>query len=331
VVWENDRATNNIPIIELNERVPKVLLQRYEELMNSAAFIACENSIQTVQELTWTSWKERLMAERLLRKTKTVERYLQQNNYHWEETFWWLLARAFGMKVNGDAFEAVARSIPFNLLAKHKQQIHQLEALLLGQAGLLDSKFEEEYPRLLRKEYYFQKSKHHLHPSPIPVLFLRMRPGNFPTIRLVQLAMLVHESAHLFSKIKDADSLKSVKQWLDVTANDYWHYHYRFDELSPFKEKKLGPVIIDGIIINTIAPMLFAYGSYNREQKYKDKVMEWLSGIPPEINSITRGFLSIGVENKNAYDSQALLELKYEYCDKKRCLDCSAGNSILRS
>ena len=330
VVWENDTTSNNIPVIELRERVPKILLQRYEELMNSPAFIACEKSIQTVQDITWKSWKERLLAERLLRKAKAVDDYLLQNNYHWEETFWWLLARSFGMKVNADAFEAIARSIPLTILAKQKHQIHQLEALLLGQAGLLDNKFEEDYPKLLRKEYYFQKSKHKLKPSPVPVLFLRMRPGNFPTIRLVQLAKLVHESAHLFSKIKDADSLEDVKQWLDVTANDYWHYHYRFDELSSFKEKKLGIFMVDNIIINTVVPALFAYGSYYGEQKYKDKALQWLGESASENNSITRGFHSIGIENKNAYDSQALIELKNEYCDKKRCLDCSAGNSILR-
>ena len=330
VVWENDTTSNNIPVIELRERVPKILLQRYEELMNSPAFIACEKSIQTVQDITWKSWKERLLAERLLRKAKAVDDYLLQNNYHWEETFWWLLARSFGMKVNADAFEAIARSIPLTILAKQKHQIHQLEALLLGQTGLLDNKFEEDYPKLLRKEYYFQKSKHKLKPSPVPVLFLRMRPGNFPTIRLVQLAKLVHESAHLFSKIKDADSLEDVKQWLDVTANDYWHYHYRFDELSSFKEKKLGIFMVDNIIINTVVPALFAYGSYYGEQKYKDKALQWLGESASENNSITRGFHSIGIENKNAYDSQALIELKNEYCDKKRCLDCSAGNSILR-
>jgi hypothetical protein len=330
VVWENDTISNNIPVVELKERVPKMLLQRYEELMNSPSFVACEKSIQTVPDITWKSWKERLLAERLLRKAKAVDEYLLQNNYHWEETFWWLLARSFGMKVNADAFEAIARSIPLTILAKQKQQIHQLEALLLGQAGLLDNKFEEDYPKLLRKEYYFQKSKHKLRPCPVPVLFLRMRPGNFPTIRLVQLAKLVHESAHLFSKIKDAGAIEDVKRWLDVTANDYWHYHYRFDEPSAFKEKKLGPVMIDNIVINTVVPVLFAYGNYHGEQKYKDKALQWLGESASENNSITRGFHSIGIENKNGYDSQALIELKNEYCDKKRCLDCSAGNSILR-
>jgi hypothetical protein len=331
VVWENDTTTNQVPVVELKNRISKILLQRYEELMNSSAFIACEKSIHTVRDITWKSWKERLLAERLLRKAKVVETYLQQNNYHWEETFWWLLARNFGMKVNTDAFEAVARSIPLNILSKQKNQIHQLEALFLGQAGLLEDKFEEDYPRLLQREYDFQKSKHKLHPAPVPLLFLRMRPGNFPTIRLAQLAMLVHDSAHLFSKIKDANSIKDVKQWFDVTANDYWHYHYRFDETSAFKKKKLGETMIDNIIINTVVPVLFGYGNYHSEQKYKDKALQWLEETAAESNSITKGFQKIGIENKNGYDSQGLIELKTQYCDKKMCLDCGVGNYLLKN
>ncbi len=146
-----------------------------------------------------------------------LKHILQQNNYHWEETFWWLLARNFGMKVNADAFEAMARIISINILAKHKNQIHQLEALLLGQAGLLDKnpdsyRDKDDYPLLLKKEYKFLKKKYNLKPIHQPVHFLRMRPGNFPTIRLAQLAMLIHESAHLFSKIKEAGSVKDCQQ-----------------------------------------------------------------------------------------------------------------------
>jgi len=335
VVWEEDAAPDevayNIPVLELKNRVSKILLQRYEELMNSSSFIPCKKSIHTVRDITWKSWKDRLLAERLMRKAKTAETFLQQNNYHWEETFWWMLARNFGMKVNADAFEAMARSIPINVLAKHKSQIHQLEALLFGQAGLLDGKFTEDYPKLLQREYKFLKEKYKLKPIHQPVHFLRMRPGNFPTIRLAQLAALITESAHLFSKIKDAKTVKELSNWFDITANDYWHYHYRFDETAAFKKKKLGAAIIDNIIINTIAPVLFAYGSYHDEQKYKDKTLKWLEQTAAESNSITKGFQQLDIENKNAFDSQALIELKNEYCNKKRCLDCGVGNAILKS
>jgi len=332
VVWENDFDKEyTVPVLELKERVSKILLERYEDLMNAMGFIACENSIHTVRDITWNSWKERLLAERLIRKSKTVEFYLGQSGYHWEETFWWLLARNFGIKLNADTFQEVAKAIPLGIIARHKNQIHQLEALLLGTAGLLKDKFDEDYPRMLQKEYRFYKNKYGLKQINSPVYFLRMRPGNFPTIRLAQLAMLVHDSAHLFSKIKESVSVSDMKKWFDVTANDYWHYHYRFDETSSFKKKRLGSDMIDNIIINTIIPMLFAYGSYHKEEKYKQKALRWLEETSPEINSITKGFQQLKTENKSAFDSQALIELKNEYCNKKRCLDCAVGNAILKS
>jgi hypothetical protein len=331
VVWEDDGYASESPVLELKGRVSKILLERYEELMNSKSFIPCENSINTVRDITWESWKDRLLAERLLRKSSTAEIFLKQNNFHWEETFWWLLARNFGIKVNADAFETIARSISINILAKHKTQIHQLEALLLGQAGLLEGKFTDDYPVLLQKEYKFLKAKYSLKSVSVPVFFLRMRPGNFPTVRLAQLAMLVQDSSHLFSKIKEAKTTKEVKAWLDVTANDYWHYHYKFDEASAFRKKKLGTAMVDNIIINTICPVLFAYGNYHDENKYKEKALKWLEETAAEKNNITKGFQKLGIENRNAFDSQALIELMNEYCSKKRCLECGVGNALLKA
>ncbi|MGB3008611.1 MAG: DUF2851 family protein [Chitinophagaceae bacterium] len=192
VVWEDDGTKDAIPVLELRDRVSKILLQRYEELMKASSYIPCEKGIGAIRDITWKSWKDRLLAERLQRKTLAVEKFLSVNNFHWEETFWWMLARNFGIKVNADSFEAIARSIPINVLAKQKHQIHQLEALLLGQAGLLEENFKDDYPELLKREYKFLQTKYQLKPVSIPLHFLRMRPGNFPTIRLAQLAMLVH-------------------------------------------------------------------------------------------------------------------------------------------
>lgn len=330
VVWDNDMDDGySVATLELKERVPKMLLDRYADLMNTTAFIPCGNSIHSVKDITWKSWKERLLAERLIRKSINVQLSLATLNYHWEETFWRLVARNFGIKVNADAFEAIANSIPLTILSKHKNQIHQLEALLLGQAGLLNGKFQERYPQMLQKEYRFYKKKYGLQQITNPVFFLRMRPGNFPTIRLAQLAMLIYESAHLFSKIKDAGSVGEIRKWFEVTANDYWHYHYHFDETSPFKKKKLGSDMIDNIVINTIVPVLFAYGTYLNEEKYKQKALRWLGDTAAESNAITKGFAELSISNNAAFDSQALIELKNEYCDKKRCLDCAVGNAIL--
>ena len=331
VVWQND-ASLQLPFstLMLLDKVSKLLLNKYDELMKGDSFIPCEKNIHQINELTWQSWKERILVERLENKTRTIFDYLQRNNNHWEETFWWLLAKNFGVKLNTNAFEKIAQSVSINILAKHKDQIHQTEAVLFGQAGLLDADFTEDYPKLLQREYQFLKKKYSLQKIEGSMIFLRMRPSNFPTVRLAQLAMLVHNSLHLFSKIKDATNVKNIKALLNVTANDYWHYHYVFDEQSAFKKKKLGEQMIDNILINTVIPILFAYGHYHNENIYKDKAMQWLEDITAEKNSITNGFTALHIANKTAFDSQALIQLKNEYCNKKRCLDCSVGNKLIR-
>jgi hypothetical protein len=333
VVFEDDTKTNasSVPVLELQSRISTVLLQRYHYLMQAGTFISCANSIAGVKEITWTAWKERLLAERLTRKSNLVFDFLKKNNYHWEETFWWVLARNFGMKVNSDAFEAIAQSIPVTTLAKHKNQIHQLEALLLGQAGLLDGTFNDDYPRLLQREYSFLKKKYNLKPTHIRVQSLRMRPGNFPAIRLAQLAILIQHSAHLFSRILETENVLEIKKLFEVTANDYWHYHYTIDELSGFKKKTIGKEMMENVVINSIVPMLFAYGLHHKEEKYKAKALNWLEATAAERNAVTKGFSALQLANKTAYDSQAYIELKTHYCDQKHCLQCAVGNALLKS
>lgn len=332
VVWEDDlKGPGSIPIFELKNRVSKLLLHKYDDLMNNSSFIPCEKSINKVKNITLQNWKDRLLAERLMRKAALAESFLVQTKQHWAEIFWWMLARNFGMKINADAFEQLAKSLPINLFAKHKNNQMQIEAMLMGQSGLLNKEYKDDYPRQLQSEYKFLKSKYKLKGIMIPLNFLRTRPGNFPTIRLAQLAMLIDKSVHLFSRIKDADSLADVQSWFQTGTSGYWDEHYQFDELSVFKKKKTGKSFIDNILINTIVPVLFAYGDFNKEQVYKDKALQWLENINAEKNKITNGFVQLGLKNNNAFDSQALLQLKTEYCEKKRCLDCGVGNAILKS
>jgi hypothetical protein len=332
VVWDDD-VELSLPFstLVLQDKVSKILLGRYEDLMNATSFIPCEKMIQQVTDITWIAWKERLLVERLQAKTRVISGFLNSNNNHWEQTMWWLLAKNFGIKLNSAAFETIARSIPIGILARHKNQLHQLEALFFGQAGLLDGSFEEDYPKLLQREYRFLDKKYNLPKTKINLAFLRMRPSNFPTVRLAQLAMLVHNSLHLFSRIKESTKLDEVRRLLAVTANDYWHYHYVFDETSAFKKKTLGLQMINNILINTVAPVLFAYGLHQDENVYKDKALRWLEETVAEKNSITRGFASLQLPVKNAFHSQAYIQLKNEYCNKKRCLDCAVGNKLLRS
>lgn len=330
VVWEHDGDVNDLPVVELKDRISSLLLQRYQSLLQSTAFIPCGKKIGSLQDIAWQSWKDRLLTERLLRKTAMTDIFLQQNNFHWEETFWWLLARSFGSHLNADFFESVARSIPLAILSRHKNQLHQLEALLLGQAGLLNEKCGEDYAVLLQREYQFLQRKYQLRPVHGQPLFLRMRPVNFPTIRLAQLAMLIHQTSHLFTRVKEAEQVKDIRRWLDVTANDYWHYHYRLGEPASFRPKKLGAAMVHSIIINTIIPIVFAYGHYHKEEHLRQRALQWLDDLPAETNAIIQGYREAGLQANTARDTQALLELKAQYCNQRRCLDCSVGNALLR-
>jgi hypothetical protein len=332
VVWENDKnLVANFPTLELKSRVSNLLLEKYEALMNTQIFIPCQEQIQSISKITFVAWKERLLVERLQEKAAYVSVLLQKNNQHWEGIFWQMLAKNFGIKINSDAFENMAASISINILAKHKNQLHQLEAMLMGQCGLLENSFTDDYAIMLQKEYRFLKQKYSFTPVHIPIHFLRMRPANFPTVRLAQLAALVHESNHLFSKVKDAEDIKDVEKMFNVTANDYWHYHYSFDEATSYKKKNLGKQMTQNIIVNTVLPVLYTYGWYNNNELYKAKALKWAEQLQPEKNNITKGFEVLGIANKSAYDSQALIQLKNKYCNEKRCLECAVGNKILKS
>ena len=334
VVWCHDKEIENgagfrLATLELQSRVSKLLLQKFSDLMQNVSFIPCENQIAEITNLVMQGWLQRLNVERLEQRSKVILELFHQSNNHWEETLWISIAKNFGLPVNSEGFEKIARSIPLNILVKHKDHVIQLEALLFGQAGLLDQSFNEKYPAMLRKEYLFYQKKYGLEKIDQELYFLRMRPSNFPSIRLAQLAMLIHLSSHLFMQLIECSSIKEVRQLLEVSANDYWHYHYSFNTVGAFKEKHLGTGMINSILINTVIPVLFAYGLLHDEHSYKDRALQWLEEIASEKNSITRGFERIGLKNRNAADSQALIQLKKSYCNKKRCLDCAVGCAVL--
>jgi Protein of unknown function (DUF2851) len=331
VVWQHDSTVKlPFPTLVLADRVPKILLKRYAELMKHTHFIPCGKRIGEVNELVWKTWKASLLAGRLQSKADKALQLLKQKNFHWEDTFWQMIAHNFGARQNSAAFEAIAQTISINILAKHKNQIQQVEALLLWQAGLLENDFTETYPQLLKKEYHFLKKKYKLLQPPLQLQYLRMRPANFPTVRLAQMAMLIHNSLHLFSKILETEELAVIKKLLTVTANDYWHYHYTLDDPTGYKIKKLGMQMTENIIINTIAPMLFAYGAYHANDFQKEKAIAWLEQIKAEKNTLVKGFDALGIKAHNAFDTQALVELKNKYCAAKRCLDCAVGNTLLK-
>lgn len=335
VVWNNDKQiiTNqsSISTLELKNIVAKILLDRYQNLMQANKGIACKKFLPVLNSLQWLAFKESLVAERLEEKSKKIVQLLTQNKQHWEEVFWWLLAANFGNKINKDCFQEIAQTIQVNVLAKHKNQLQQLEALLFGQANLLNSAIEDDYYILLQKEYKFLQHKYQLKKVNYSVLFHRLRPANFPTIRLAQLAKLISNSSHLFSKILVIDKLTELKFLFQVTANDYWHYHFNFSEKSAYQPKSLGNQMIENIIINTVVPMLFAYGLYNKEEHYKTKAIEWLQALSPEKNSVITEWKNTEITAQTAFDTQALLQLNKFYCTKLNCLSCAVGVKILRA
>lgn len=331
VVWENDHPgiLPDIPCFELKNRIPLSVMKKFESLLEQGGNIPCRAQLKSVPEAVWENWKEELLIRRLNNRARQIKSLLLKNNFHWEETFWWLIARGFGYSANAVAFESIAQSIPFATLLRHRSVLVQIEALLLGQAGLLNKRFKDEYPQMLQKEYQFYRKKYNLPQNVTQVHFLRMRPVNFPTVRLSQLSVLFHENINLFQTIKDENDLQKVEKLFLVTANDYWHYHYNLDDTSLFKPKTLGKTMISLLIINAVIPFLYTYGIVNQHQEAIDKSLKWIKKQPAERNSILLQFNEMGVFASNAAESQALIELKTEFCDQLKCLDCAIGKSIL--
>ncbi len=335
-VFEADDEIKNssgklIPCLEMKGKFnPKIYLN-YSSLMNSATWIPCERQLKSVDSFTITSWLERLAIERIQTKTDAIKSALLQNQNNWEETFYQFLSRNFGTKVNAEPFEWLAKSLPVNILAKHKNNLLQLESLLFGTAGLLEDNFSEPYPLQLKKEFAFLKKKYSLSPMDKSLWkFLRLRPVNFPTVRIAQLASLIFQSSHLFSKIIETKSLKEIEKLFSVSPSEFWLIHFTFKKQSPAKQKALGKNFIHLLTINTIIPFIFIYGKWKDEEKYVSYALELLEEIPSEKNAILSRWKEAGIKSTNALTSQSLLQLKNNYCNKRRCLECAIGNKLLR-
>lgn len=332
VVWEHDKELHlEFPTIELKSRVPGLLMKKYQAIMNQQTFIPCEEIINMVKPITISKWKERMLIERLQEKAQNTISLLVKAKGNWDELCWWMLARNFGGNVNAASFESIASSIPITIIHKNADSLFTIEALLFGQSGLLNRKFGDEHPIDLFKEYLHLKRKYALKQPPIQLHFLRMRPANFPTIRLAQLASCIFNERKWFTKIIEEENLNTLKMIYDYDISEYWKTHYRFDTASLYKSKKLGNQTINNILINTAVMLCYAYGYYHSIEKLKTKAIRWLQEIPPEDNRMINGFEILGISNQNAADSQALIYMRNNFCLKKRCLDCAIGNEIFRN
>ncbi len=335
VVYENDREIRlpngePLPCLELKGRINKSIIENYTALLQAKTWIPCADNQRPISDLALSSWYERVLVERLARKTANINLELSKTENDWEEVFYRKLARNFGFKVNGEIFERLANSLPHRLLMKHKDKLHDLEALLLGQAGLL-ADVEDDYGKALRETYTFLSRKYDLTPLDRHLWkFMRLRPANFPTIRIAQFAILLFKSSHLFSKMLAAKNYREIAHLFSSDVSPYWKTHYAFDKPSPKRTKKLGASSIQLLVINTVVPFLFLYGYQQKNDKFKDKALRLLEEIKPEHNKITKGFVLLDFPCRSAFDSQALIELKHNYCDRKQCLSCAIGNSILK-
>lgn len=335
VVWEHDTdvfSPNNIeiPVVELRDFVKQELLHSYKNLIAQKSWIYCENQIQEVNAFVVSNWQERLFFERLERKSQSVVDNLVMTQNDWEAVLFLLLARNFGLNTNGVSFLKIAQSIPFSVIRKESSDLQNLEALFFGIAGLLDHNKEDTYYKDLQFRYYYLLQKYAIEKVNIaPLQFFKHRPDNFPTIRLSQLASLYHQEKQLFSKITNEFSLPLLYERFAVAASAYWQTHYQFDKISPKKSKKLTKSFIDLLLINTIIPIQFAYAK-NQGKEIVEELITVMQSLDPEKNAIVDKFKSIGISVKNAFEAQTLLQLKAEYCNKSRCLECAIGSELLK-
>lgn len=337
VVLKNDVAVKRmdgtvIPTLTLQNKIEPALALKWQSMQENRDWIPCEKSIEKVNDFTWFNWKNRLLIERLQNKSSQIEALLTWTKNDWNTCFYIFLARSFGMKVNQEPFEFLTKSLPLTIIQKHINQTLAIQALFFGQAGFLSKTFKDDYPQQLKKEYEFLKKKYSLESIQNQSWkFSKLRPANFPTLRIAQLAALIQKRPNAFSHILEIKDLKTIEEIFNIEIDEYWLKHYQFDKLSVTKKKQIGTTFINSILINSIIPFLFTYYKKNSQEAKIEGLIEYLETLPSEKNSIISKWKAIGINSHNTADSQALIQLKKQYCDKKRCLSCTIGHTILHN
>ena len=336
VVWEHDspifrKDNTEIPTLELKKFVPNDILENYNSLTSPKSWINCENQIATVDNFIVTNWRERLFFERLERKAIPIAQFLLDTENDWEAVLFCVLAKNFGLNTNGEIFLKIAKSIPFSVVRKESFEVENLESVLFGMADLFPGEVQDNYTKALKSRFEYISQKHQLKKIIVePVQFFKHRPDNFPTIRLAQLALLYHKEQNLFSKIIAATTLNELYQLFEISTSDYWCSHYQFDKVSPKRQKRFSKSFIDLLVLNTIAPLQFAYAK-SQGKELAEAVVELLREIAAEKNVIVEKFSNFGIKSKNAFETQSLLQLKNEYCNRGKCLQCAVGIQLLKA
>lgn len=338
VVWKNDAEIRRmdgsvIPTLELGGRIADALVLQYARLMRNPEPVPCAALLPKVKDIVKFSMLDRALTDRLEIKSASILKRLSRNNNDWEETVYQTILKNFGFMVNGDPFLQLAQALPFRILMRHADKALQIEALLFGQAGFLQDEVPGDvYYGTLRREYRMLAAKYQLQDKRINRAqwrFLRLRPANFPTLRIAQSAALLHQRKNFFSHLLDCRSAQAMRDFFHVVQSSYWLSHYHFFKEQSGEVSHLGDASIDNIIINSAVPILVAFGKSRGDDQHLERAVVILQALPPESNMITRQWKTVGIAVKNAFDSQAVVHLNNGYCMRRRCLDCKIGASIV--
>lgn len=338
LVAEKDRRVFNSlgqELLTVELKFEPVYYEKYLELVNNHSVIACQSDIRRIDNFYLRHWLHALLIERLQNKSGSILKIFNETENDWDETFYRMLARYFGFRVNAAPFEMLASALPFRIIARHADNRFQIEALLFGTAGLLDDGLfrdavKDDYYRDLIREYKILATKYSIRPIHGWLWkFSRLRPVNFPTIRISQLSSLLSAAGGLFSRIIEASDAEQLKKLFEVSASEYWDDHYVFGKRSIWQAKNTGMQATDIFLINAVIPVIFVYGQYRNNPEIRERALMFLENISPEENTVITDWRSSGIEAESAFYTQALLQLTGEYCKKRRCLGCRIGFKLI--
>ncbi len=335
VVWEHDQIlyheeATRLPILELKPYVETTLVQKFQNILSTTDPIPCKKELPMITPLTKLTMIEKSSVRNVQRKGMEVLEALQENNNDWEETCYQLLVQKIGLTVNSGPFKKLALSLPYKILKRHSNNTLQIESLLFGMAGFLHHTYDPYHDKL-KNEFDSLAIKYGLTPmiNEQEWKFLRLRPNNFPTLRIAQLAAIIADQPHLFNAVVANKEVRALDFLFGLELSEYWTMHYKFGQTSSIKSSKMGKKSIEHLKINFFVPVLVAYGLFMRDRKYINRALSILEKMPPEQNKITRELELAGFQSKRAYDSQGLIEINNEFCMKKKCLYCNIGVAIM--
>jgi hypothetical protein len=339
VVFDNDQPINRkdntwIPTLDISQRLDFNLYGNYKNLVSSISPVPCSYKLPSLTDQVKISTLDKALIQRLESKGRLVIELLKENNGDWDETAYQLLAKNFGFKINSEAFLDLSQALPYKFLKKHADQLTQVEAMLFGVAGFLRLNDSDDYSDLLKREYSFLAHKYQLQDKELNLSkwkFLRLRPANFPTIRIAQFAATIASVKNLFSYLLEIKNFKDAEMLFSVKPSLYWQDHYNFNKKDAFKNDGIGDSSIENLIINTVCPILAAYRMETDDYKYLEQAITLLESTKAESNRITKLFSGKAFNIKTAFDSQAVIELHNNFCIPRKCLDCSIGTSIIKT